>query len=471
LQAKIDAAPSGGTVVAAPCIYREQITINKPIHLVGQPGSEIRGSDVWREWTYRKGYWRSNYRVPKFLQSEASCMPNTSLCKWPEQVFIDGKPLQQVAPKPKSGQFAISAKKRRVLLKDDPRGHLVEVTVRPHWVLGRQFVNDVEIEGFTMKHAANDSRSGALMNRMSFTEGGGARWIVHDNVLTDAHGAIISLAQAPKQQIIDNEIARGGRIGINSAGQGTVIRGNEIYDNNTEKFAYNGLYGIGVTGGAKFAANVQDVVFESNEVHDNYGIGIHFDINCRNNTVSNNRIYDNARKGIVSELCVGTQIFGNVIYDNGWATPENLAGTGITVSNSSDVEVRNNTLAWDAGGILVKNDNRDGTEYDLTHDVRVHHNTILQSDRPDPMNNPALAWVQSWTDTLFDPANNNWGAYNSYWYPDSEGSSARYWWKKNQYVSLSDFNATPGEEDGRYLTQDEKDAVVNDENIPALPEP
>jgi nitrous oxidase accessory protein NosD len=51
LQTKINAAPWGGTVKADSCVYREQILIDKPITLSGQPGSQIRGSDVWRSWT------------------------------------------------------------------------------------------------------------------------------------------------------------------------------------------------------------------------------------------------------------------------------------------------------------------------------------------------------------------------------------------------------------------------------------
>src|SRR5215207_5695540 len=54
LQAKIDAAPPGGTVTAEGCIYRERIEIDKPISIVGESGAEIRGSDVWSGWKKRK---------------------------------------------------------------------------------------------------------------------------------------------------------------------------------------------------------------------------------------------------------------------------------------------------------------------------------------------------------------------------------------------------------------------------------
>src|SRR5215207_9462106 len=119
LQDKLDAAAQGTTVRAEPCVYREQITITKPITLQGQPGSEVRGSDVWTDWTYSGGYWRSSKSLPTFPQTEVRCMPNTSRCLWPEQVFFDGKALAQVASEPQSGQFAVDSG-RRVLLEDDP---------------------------------------------------------------------------------------------------------------------------------------------------------------------------------------------------------------------------------------------------------------------------------------------------------------------------------------------------------------
>jgi hypothetical protein len=59
LQAKIDAAPSGGTVSAAPCVYRESVTVTKPLTLNGQGLSEIRGSDVWTNWTKKSTGWVS----------------------------------------------------------------------------------------------------------------------------------------------------------------------------------------------------------------------------------------------------------------------------------------------------------------------------------------------------------------------------------------------------------------------------
>ena len=47
IQELVDAAKPGAIVQVPPGIYRETITLNAPITLVGEQGSEIRGSDVW----------------------------------------------------------------------------------------------------------------------------------------------------------------------------------------------------------------------------------------------------------------------------------------------------------------------------------------------------------------------------------------------------------------------------------------
>jgi parallel beta-helix repeat protein len=376
--------------------------------------------------------------------------------------------LKQVASGPSAGQFAVGSA-RRVVLKVDPRDHSVEVSVRRHWILGSPKADDVTIEGFTMRHAANESRSGALMNRESRSAPGGSRWTVQNNGLSHAHGAVIFLKGATGLRILDNDISYGGQIGINGAGNGEIIRRNDIHHNNTENYNMAGAE-VTEAGGAKFAPEVENVVFAYNEVYRNKGNGVHFDIDTANNTISNNRIHHNARKGIQYELSSGGKIFSNVLWENGWAIPDRMQGGAIVLMNSSSTEVYNNTLAWNADGIAVYALDREGTEWDRVHDVYIHHNIILAKDyASDPRNNLALGWLQGWSNTLFTLANNNRGAYNKYWYPEPESSSTRFEWNQIGLSKLLSFNITRGEENGRYLTQSEKDTVVANKGIPANP--
>jgi parallel beta-helix repeat protein len=459
LQARIDAASSGQTVIAEPCVYREQITIDKPLTLVGQPGSQIRGSDIWKGWRERSGgLWVSTLSVPALPQDEPNvfCMPNTTRCELPEQVFFDGKALTQVTSLPnRPNQFFVNAK-RKVILMRDPRGHTVEVTTRQHWVLGTPSADGVTIEGWTMKHAGTEGRSAALMNRQELNETGGERWTVKNNVLSDGHAAIISLTNAPSHEILENRILRGGMLGIKGAGRGSVIRSNEIAYGNTELYCYDSNCGIGATGGAKFASDVADTIFERNVVHDNFGKGVHYDVECSNNIASKNRIYDNARVGLHMELCYSGKMFGNVVYGNGYATPDGGRGTGILSTSSENIEIYNNVVAYNRGGIAVHGRSR--PNHELTHNVFVHDNTIISL-----RGYPALVWNGS--GDVFTSLANNRGADNRYYYPVAENAYARFAWD-GPIRRLTAFNATPGEQRGTYLTAAEKDTVLANRKIP-----
>jgi len=115
LQTKIDAAPVGGTVRADACIYREQVRITKPLTLVGQPGSEIRGSEVWGGWTkLGSGDFKTSRSLPAFPQEDVSCERNTKRCAWPEQVFVNGVSQVQVGSgsDPAAGQFKVDRRDR-----------------------------------------------------------------------------------------------------------------------------------------------------------------------------------------------------------------------------------------------------------------------------------------------------------------------------------------------------------------------
>ena len=459
LQARIDAATSGGTVLAEPCIYREQIIIEKPITLVGQPGSEIRGSDVWQGWRKKSGgRWVSAPSVPPLPQDQVNifCMPDTSRCKLPEQVFFDGKPLIQVTSLPtKANQFFVNAD-RKVILMRDPRGHTLEVTTRQHWVLGTSSADGVSIEGWTMKHAGTEGRSAALMNRPEVQDNGGERWTVKNSVLSDGHAAIISLTGAPSHEILANKILRAGMLGIKGAGRGSVIRSNEIAYGNTERYCYDANCGIGETGGVKLGL-VSDTILDQNVVHDNFGKGIHYDVNCSNNIASNNRIFNNARVGLHMELCYSGKMFGNTVYQNGYATPESNRGTGIMTSSSENIEIYDNVVAYNPGGIVVQTRSR--PDHELTHDVFVHHNTIVSQAKY-----PALVWKGD--NDAFTVLANNRGSDNRYHYPVAENSGARFYWE-GAIKRLDAFNSTQGEENGYYLTAAQKDAVLAEHEIPS----
>jgi nitrous oxidase accessory protein NosD len=454
LQSLVDAATSGDNVkVPGGCIYREEVTIDKPLTLNAEPGAEIRGSQTWTEWTKSGDRWVSEDSTPAF-SAHGECGDGTRRCLWPEQVFFDGEPLAQVASEPQSGQFAVDAN-RSVVLSDDPNGHTVEVSTRTGWIAGES--DGVTVEGFTMKHAANDAQTGAIDNN------GYSRWRLQDNTLSDAHGAIVRLRDATDLRLLGNDIGRGGQLGVSGSSADLLMQDNQIYNNNTEGFDADWE-----AGGTK-TTFMTSLTADGNEVYQNAGPGLWCDLDCTTVTYSNNRVHHNERAGIFFEISSGARVFGNFVWENGWDFPEWGWGAGILSSSSKDVEIYDNVLAWNADGISVISQDRGENSWNTVDDVYVHDNTVLSEGYSTGDHNFSMAWLQDWAGVMFEAASNNQGANNRYWHASPEGSDGRFAWDES-IDRLADFNATAGEEGGRYLSDEEKEQMISNAGIPDSPE-
>ncbi|MBI2334714.1 right-handed parallel beta-helix repeat-containing protein [Candidatus Daviesbacteria bacterium] len=482
LQDKIDAAPSGSTLVLNQnCIYRETVTINKPLILDGSGTTQIRGSDIWTDWNQQGAQWISTQTVPGFYTHGLCRSESNGRCLWAEQVFVDSQPLEQVSSSaaPSPSQFKIDAS-RKIILGSDPNGHTVEVTTRKYWVLPE--ADNVVIKNFTMKHSAVDAQDGAIKNnkRSNIT--------IENNILSDVHGAVVSfLDSATGLKLINNDISRGGQLGVganandgNNANTDIFLQGNKIHHNNTEEFDW-----LWEAGGVKMAA-IEAGIWDNNELYSNNGPGLWCDIGCNKVTISNNSSYNN-RIGIFYEISRFGKITGNKVWKNynkggGWGYD-----TGIILSTPQNTEVFNNIVAWnnnDQITVVSQHARQETAARDwLTnpfyavsrsnnpHDNYIHDNKLFGVDGG--KHAFGLGWLQDWTGVLFNPESNNRGANNQYYYENSEDSSAnngRFGWGGSSYKSLAAFNQTPGEENGRYLTKAEKDEILAANNMPSCPE-
>ncbi|HUZ00108.1 MAG TPA: right-handed parallel beta-helix repeat-containing protein [Thermomicrobiaceae bacterium] len=453
IQEMVDAAPPGAVVSVPPGIYREQVTISKPLTLVGQPGAEIRGSDLWTAWTEAGGVWLGG-TLPDFPHPKVACLPNSNgRCGWPEQVFVDGRPLFQVGGNPGPGQFAID-ESRRVILGDDPAGHTVEVTTRQHWIMGA--AAGVTIQGFTMRDAASSPQHGAIEND------GYAGWTMRDNTLSDAAGAVVFLSGAPGLRVIHNDISRGGQEGLSlDDTAGTVVQDNHIHDNNTEEFDPSWE-----AGGAKITRSSGTVV-GGNLVDGNFGAGLWFDIGCVSATVTGNRVHDNAGTGISYEVSHGGRLIGNAVWENGWGNPVAWGSAGILLSSADHTEVGGNVLAWNVSGITVLSQQRPDAS-PVVADF-VHDNVIAATDDVSPGSRYALRWLEDYAGMLYRPASNNRGANNRYWYPTTTSATPRFRWT-GDLTDLVAFNQTPGGRGGSYLSDQQKDQLLAAVGVPAVQE-
>lgn len=454
LQALVDAAAPSATVNVPACLYREVVKVTKPITLAAQPGAEIRGSDVWTGWTKQGKHWTKG-GLPSF-SAHGECRSGSDRCKWPEQVFIDGKPLTQVASNPSGGQFSVS--NGTVSLADDPTGHTVEVTMRPHWIDGK--ADGVTIQGFAMKHAGNSAQRGAISNN------GHSKWTVQDNVLSDVHGPTVTFLGGANHKLLRNNLSGGGQIGAailphwsnNDRPRDVLVQGNTIHHNHTEEFDE------GWEAGGLKAVEVSRLTLDGNDVYENAGAGLWVDCDSRDVVIKNNRVRDNANAGIFFEISDGAKIFGNRVSGNGLSYDDWGWGAGIVVSTSRNVEVYENKVAWNGDGIAVMEQDRGSGR--SVENVYVRDNVIISTEKDYRY---GLAWLSDRKQQrIHAPSANNRGERNAFWFGTPEHSTARFEWREAT-SQLAAFSATPGGQAARYLTDAETEQVLTAARIPLTP--
>ena len=355
-----------------------------------------------------------------------------------------------------AGTYRETVTIRKPLVLDGSAGAVIDGELkRAYWVLVQ--ADDVTVRGFAMKNAATPNQDGGIQVRDR------SRVVIENNVLTDTKGgAPVSVSRGTDTIIRHNELARGGQEGIHATGVTRLsVLHNRIHSNNQA-----GVYAAWEAGGVK-ATVLRDGLFEGNEVYANDGPGLWCDIDCQRVTYRNNRLHHNVNAGIFWEVSDGALIEGNAAWENGYGHPYWGWGAGILVSSGRNAVIRHNTVAWNADGITVLSQDRtDWPAFRPVYGNHVHDN-VIATRGAEPM---GLAWLQDWAGVLFDAASNNRGAANTYWRDVAEPTLSRFEWAGSR-DTLAKFNATPGEEGGRYLTAAEKDALLQAAGIPTAPEP
>jgi hypothetical protein len=156
---------------------------------------------------------------------------------------------------------------------------------------------------------------------------------------------------------------------------GVVIEDSEIAFNNTRHLATNGD-----AGGTKFSGGTNGMIVRRNEVHDNYGSGLWWDVYNKNAQVYGNLIYNNRNWGIMWELSYGgARIHDNTLIANGIAdgTPNFFNGVQILISCSDGsiggIEIYGNTIKGSAYPLGLLNHSGHPIR---TRQVFVHHNVM-----------------------------------------------------------------------------------------------
>jgi nitrous oxidase accessory protein NosD len=383
LQTLIDATPTAGTLDVPACLFRETVTISRPMTINGY-GSVIDGRDA--------------------------------------------------------------------------AGNVV----RKQWMLVD--ASDVTVRGFTMRYASNDYTIGALETAQTGVE----RFRLEDCDVSFAF-ININLTGTTDSEIRACAIHDAKHLGIRVAARAIHgARGNRIIDNRIYHNDRTGEPDPNADAGGLKATGQDELVLDGNVVFDNGEKGLWLDVSCLDATISNNSVHHNDTAGIMDETSTGTEIFGNVAWANGFGRYGAVWGwgAGILVSSSRDAEVWDNTLAWNYAGIsVISQDRPDSPGVTGNH---IHDNVIVE-DRPTEGNDRfGLFWGQDWSGEMYAPESNNRGSRDRYFYPVPEDHFWRFVWDGGR-PTLAEFNGTPGEQAGSYLTQSETEAILRGAGVPLVP--
>ena len=456
LQELVNATPAGGVLSVPPCIFRETVNLTKPILLEGNGIAEIRGSDVWTDWSKVGTFWISARVVPPLpLGSDlfAACTPNTAnRCFLGEQIFIDGAPLKELVPgmTPTGGFFSlVSVSDRRVQLANDPTNHLVEVTTRERWINSNS--DGLTITGIKFEHA------GTAYNRLSaIGNDNHSNWTLSSSTLLYSHAQAVGISIGNNVKVLWSDLAYNGQAAIGGTNAtNPLILGNHLHDNNVD-----GLFNGGWDAAGLKMTGSQGLQLLDNEFDYNNGQGLWIDIHDIGDEIARNKIHDNNGFGLMYEISSGAFIYDNAIWSN--------TQSGMFLSSDTGLDVAHNTSAWNRlDGMRVEINPRSDNPPGVGTNILLHDNAVFQITNT----RGAESWVDNTgTKALYAPVSNNQGLRNRYWFPVPENTLRRFYWGAI-FTGLSGYTVTPASMGSTYLSNSDARNLLESFGMPNLAVP
>jgi parallel beta-helix repeat protein len=374
--ASIVSASSEGTVFCFnPGVHRmHSISPKNGNSFIGEPGAVLSGARLLTSFTREGAYWVATGQTQEGTVHGYCLLPEYPRCKWPEDLFFDDVPLRHVASLAdvnESGEWFFDYGADKIYFIDDPTGHTVETSVtRNAFLLTADYVT---IRGLIIEKYANPAQEGAIKagTGSSLSDG----WVIENNEIRLNHG--IGIRVGHRSQVVNNIIHNNGQMGMGGSGSDILVENNEISYNN-----FAGYKQSWEAGATKFVWT-SNLIARGNYVHDNIGSGLWTDINNINTLYENNIVEDNTKTGIFHEISYAAIIRNNTVQRNSFGNTGWIGGCGIKVSGSPNVEVYDNTLRDNYGGVCVQQQDRDdeGPAYGsyTVKNLSVHDNNIRMS--------------------------------------------------------------------------------------------
>lgn len=369
IQAAVDKAGSGKTIVVRAGVYHESVKSGKTITLQNYPGEAVwlDGSVPLTTWSKSGSVWVATGWKAEFSGTmgadsgfKARFIGPNPMAADPDQLFYGGKGLKQVgsAGEVGPGEFHVSDGSDTITLGSDPNGNEVRASDLDQ-ALHSWGPNSV-VQGLGFRRYANAYEQGGGI-RLNDTGG-----IIRDVVVEDMATSGITMSNGNK--VVDHvTVRRSGQLGIGGHKNNNSVVSNSIFTgNNIEHFKDEP-----VSGGMKFTT-ARTVTVRNVEANNNRGTGIWFDESSYDLTIVNNTANGNTKHGIEVEISAKGIIANNQAINGG--------EDGIILFDSGEFKVFNNEVGGSSlfGIKLAQDDRRSGDAAIpfLTRDIQLSNNVF-----------------------------------------------------------------------------------------------
>ena len=399
LGAALKAAPSGATVEVASGTYREgELSTSKKLTITAGKGQQVsfNGADIVTDWndngdgTYSSA--RSDFVRFSHVSTVNANPAIEGMAAYPEQVFVDGQELTQVADRSEVGPGTfwvndpdpvtlVNPQNNRqgyhvkphtgvsYVLGDNPSGHTVEV-VQHHRSLTLGGEGSV-FNGFTVEKYSplqqwdyKDPEIGTLTGGVMFFVGAKNVSVTNNTFQYSAMGTALGLTNADGSTVSGNTITHNGGVGfgINRSSDISVEHNTWSMNNqagfivdNCGAFCTIGDTKITHVDGVRYAFNTHDYS-EAGYNHNDPNvdsprrlIGVWFDEGVINSEIVGNHFINVGKSAIFDEVSSGNIIASNIVENS---------FEGIVLSGTDSDKIFNNTIVDTLSPMVIREDTR-----------------------------------------------------------------------------------------------------------------
>lgn len=401
LGAALKAAPSGATVEVASGTYREgELSTSKKLTITAGKGQQVslNGADIVTDWSDNGDGTYSSARSDFVRFSHVSTVNANpaieGMAAYPEQVFVDGQELTQVADRSQVGPGTfwvndpdpvtlVNPQNNRqgyhvkphtgvsYVLGDNPAGHTVEV-VQHHRSLTLGGEGSV-FNGFTVEKYSplqqwdyEDPEIGTLTGGVMFFVGAKNVSVTNNTFQYSVMGTALGLTNADGSTVSGNTITHNGGVGfgINRSSDISVEYNTWSMNNqagfivdNCGAFCTIGDTKITHVDGVRYAFNTHDYSqagYNHNDPNVDSPrrlIGVWFDEGVINSEIVGNHFINVGKSAIFDEVSSGNIIASNIVESS---------FEGVVLSGTDSDKIFNNTIVDTLSPMVIREDTRYG---------------------------------------------------------------------------------------------------------------